>query len=181
MRQILLELFRLERRSLVAIVALVLINCLLFAVIGVYQVPALDHARRACNELRGRVTALGRSDVTSIYRQGKGDLEKIRAMIPVKRDFPRVLGEVMDVIAANNLSLGAVTYKPQRVKDEELLAYAVSLSITGQYAGVKSLLADLQKERDLVVIDGIDLKNSDPFEEHVTMDLRLTVYLREGA
>jgi len=181
MREILLELFRLERRTLIAIVALVPVNCLLLAVIVAYQEPAIVHARHARDDLRGRMAALGRGDVTSIYGRGKADLERVRTRIPLKRDFPRVLGEVMEAVAANNLTLGGVTYKPQRIKDEALLAYAVTLSVSGRYAGVKSLLSDLQKERELVVVDSIGLSNPDPHEESVAMELHLTFYLLEGA
>jgi type IV pilus assembly protein PilO len=181
MRQILLELFRLERRSLIVIAGLVLVNCLLLAAIGVYQWPAMDRARHARDDLRGRVAALGRGDVTSLYRRGTADLERLRTRIPAKRDFARVLSEVIDTVAANNLTLGGVTYKPQRIKDEALLAYGVTLSVSGRYAGIKSLIGDLQKERELVVVDGVSLSNGSPYEENIAMDLHLTVYLREGA
>jgi len=181
MKQILLELFRLKRRTLIAIGALLLVNFLLYAVIVVYQAPALIDARRVRNDLDGRLAALGRGDVTSVYRQGKSDLEKLRAMIPVKRDFPRLLGDIMDAASSSSVVLGGVTYKPQVIKDEKLLAYAVTMSVSGSYAGVKSFLADLQKNRELVVVDGVSFSSNDPYVENVSMDLRLTIYLREGA
>jgi len=177
MKRVLEELFRLNRRTLIAIAGLVLINVILCAVGAVWLTPALDSARRRWSDLGGRV----RGDVTEAYRQGTVDLAKIRAMIPVKRDFPRVLGDIMDAAASSGVTMGGVSYKPQAVKDEGLLAYGVTMTVNGSYAGLKSLLADLQKSRELVVIDTIALSNSDPFEENVSLELRLTVYLREGA
>jgi hypothetical protein len=38
----------------------------------------------------------------------------------------------------------------------------------------------MQKSGELIVIDGMTMANSDPYEENVTMDLRLTVYLQEA-
>ncbi len=181
MKRILSELFRLRRRSLIAIAALVLINVILYADIAIYQTPALDNARRSWGSLRDRVMALGRGDVTATYRQGKTDLEKIRTMIPVKRDFPRILGDIMDTAASSGVTMGSVSYKPRTIKEESLLAYAVIMTVNGSYAGIKSFLADLQQNRELVVIDAISLSNGDPYEENVSMELRLTVYLREGA
>ena len=181
MKQILLELFRLKRRSLIAIGALLPVNCLLYAVTAAYLSPALNDARRGWHDLDNRLTALGRGDVTTVYRRGKGDLERLRAMIPVKRAFPRVLGDIMDTASANGVVMGGVTYKPQAIKEEELLAYGVSMSVNGSYAGIKSFLADLQKNRELVVVDGISLSNGDLYVENVSMVLRLTIYLREGA
>jgi type IV pilus assembly protein PilO len=181
MKDILSELFRLKRRSLIAIAALLLVNGALYAVIAGYQAPRLDAALRGLNDQQGRLVAVGRGDVTSAYRQGKNDLETIKARIPLKRDFPRILGDIMDAASASGVALGGITYKPQPIKDEKLLAYAVTLSVNGSYAAVKSFLADVQKDRELLMVDGITLTNGDPFEEKVTMDLRLTVLLREGA
>lgn len=181
MKQALLELIRLKRRWLIALGLLLLVNAALFALIGAWQEPALGESRRAWNDLRGRAAALGRGDVTAAYRQGKSDLERLRGMIPARREFPRLLGDIMDAAASSGVAVGGLSYKPQVVKDENLLAYGVTMSVNGRYAAVKSFLADLQGNRELVVIDGVGLSNPDPFVESVSMELRLTVYLREGA
>jgi type IV pilus assembly protein PilO len=181
MKEILSELFRLKRRSMIASATLVLINVLLYAVSTAWLTPALNATRRGWNDLSGRVVAIGRGDVASVYRQGKSDLEKLKPRIPLKRDFPRLLGDIMEAASSSGVVMGGITYKPQKVKDENLLAYGVTMSVNGSYAAVKSFLADVQKNRELLVVDGISLSNSDLFEENVTMDLRLTVYLREGA
>jgi hypothetical protein len=79
---------------------------------------------------------------------------------------------------------GNVSYKPEAVKGrDDLLAYGLSMSVGGSYAAVKSFLADLQKNSEMIVIDGVNFSNSDLYEENVIMDLRLTVYLqgKEGA
>lgn len=181
MKQMLLELIRLKRRWLIALGLLLLLNVALYAVIGAWQAPALDRTRRAWDDLRGRAAALGRGDVSAAYRQGKGDLERLRAMIPARREFPRLLGDMMDAAASSGVSVGGLSYKPQAVRDENLLAYGVTMSVNGRYAAVKSFLADLQGNRELVVIDGVSFSNPDPFEESISMELTLTVYLREGA
>lgn len=181
MKQVVLELLRLKKRSLIAICLLLLTNVVLFALVSGYQESALVASRTVLSNLRSRVAAADRGDVNVAYHQGKSDLEKIRSMIPLKRQFPRVLGDILDTAASSGVGTGSITYKPQVLKDENLLAYAVTMSTLGSYAAVKSLLSDLQKNHELVVIDGISLTNSDPFVESVLMELRLTVYLREGA
>jgi type IV pilus assembly protein PilO len=94
-----------------------------------------------------------------------------------------VLGDILDAAASSAVVTGNVSYKPQAVKDQDLLAYGISMSVGGSYAAVKSFLGDLQKNSEMVVIDGITLSKSDLFEENVVLDLRLTVYLqgKEGA
>lgn len=181
MKQVLLELLRLKKRSLITICLLLLSNAVLYAIISGYQDAALVEAHTKWSNLRSRLAAADRGDVNVAYRQGKSDLEKLRSMIPLKREFPRVLGDILDAAASSGVATGSITYKPQVLKDENLLAYAVTMPTSGSYAAVKSLLADLQKNHELVVIDGVSLANSDPFAESVSMELRLTVYLREGA
>ena len=73
---------------------------------------------------------------------------------------------------------GNVSYKPQTVKDRDLLVYGISMSVGGSYAAIKSFLGDLQKNSELLVIESISLSKSDLYEENVIMDLHLTVYLQ---
>jgi len=181
MKQILLEIYRLKKRSLNAALLLLAVNIAVYAVNSGYLTGAVNEAQQKWHELRRKAAAAESADVSVVYRQGVSDLEKLSAVIPPKRQFPQVLGDVLDAAASNNVVTGAVTYKPQVVKNEDLLAYGINMSVSGSYAAVKSFLADLQHNRELVVIESVSLTNSDPFEENVVMHVSLTVYLREGA
>lgn len=181
MREALRETLRLNRRLLIALAALMLFTLGLIVVQVGYQTPSIATAMSKWNDLRGKASALGRGDVTGAYQKGQIDLASLAERIPPKRDFPRILGELMESTAANGVSSGALTYKPETVKGENLLAYSLTMKISGRYAAVKSFLSDILSMPELIVVDGITLSNSDPFEEAVSMDLRLTVYLREGA
>jgi len=183
MKQALLELFLQKKRMLVAALVLLVLNIGLYAVAVGYLDPRIVAAQTSWNDLRQRVAVAGRADVATVYRRGVDDLKKIETLIPVKRQFPRVLGDILDAAATSAVVTGNVSYRPQAVKDRDLLAYGVSMSVGGSYAAVKSFLGDLQKISEMVVIDDIALSNTDLYEENVVMDLRLTVYLhgREGA
>ena len=181
MIQTLLEIIRLKKRLLVfmGILLVVTIGFSLFVVNN--QASAIADAQIRWNELRKSVVLAGKQDVAVSYRKGKGDVEAINARIPLKRDFPRVLGDVLDAAAANGTVIGNLSYKPQVIKDENLLAYGVTMAVGGSYASVKSFLADVLKNRELVVVEGFTLTNNDLYEEFVTIELRLSVYLRENA
>jgi type IV pilus assembly protein PilO len=94
-----------------------------------------------------------------------------------------VLGDILDAAASSAVVTSNISYKPQAIKDHDLLAYGITMTVGGSYAAVKSLLGDLQNNSEMIVIDGISLSNSDLYEENVVLDLRLTVYLqgKEGA
>jgi type IV pilus assembly protein PilO len=183
MKQALLELIRLKKRMLLALLVLLVLNIAFLAVESAYLGPRIVAAQASWNDLRQRVAVAGRADVATVYRRGVDDLKKLEALIPVKRQFPRALGDILDAAAASAVMTGNVSYKPQAVKDRDLLAYGVSMTVGGSYAAVKSFLGDLQKNSEMIVIDDIALTNTDLYEENVVMDLRLTVYLqgREGA
>ncbi len=183
MNQAFRELFRQKRRLLIALAVLLLLDIGLFITLNVYLAPAIILAQASWNDLRQRVAVAGRSDVASVYHRGIDDVSKITLKIPFKRQFPRVLGDILDSAASSGVVTGTVSYKPQVVKGHDLLVYGVSMTVSGSYAAIKSYLGDLQKISELIVVDSISLSNSDLYEENVVMDLRLSIYLqgKEGA
>lgn len=183
MKQALLELLQQKRVLLIVAAVLLLLNIGLFVTLNVYLAPAIIASQSSWNTLRQRVAVAGRADVASVYRRGIDDLKKLATRIPAKRQFPRVLGDLLDSAVTSGVSTGAVNYKPQTVKGHDLLAYSVSMTVSGSYAAIKSFLGDLQKNNEMIVVDGISLSNNDPFEENVALELHLSIYLqgREGA
>lgn len=180
MIQLVLELLRQRRRLLTTIAVLMVLNCALAALVSLYQAPRLQTAYSAWNDLRRRAAQGRPADVATLYRQAAGDLEAVRTRIPLKKEFPRVLGDIIDAASTSGVAIAGLSYKPQAVKNEKLLQYQLSLSVSGSYAATKSFLADLQGNRELLIVDGISLNNNDPFEEHVTTDLELSLYLQES-
>lgn len=181
MNRIVIEILREKRIVLVAIVVLLLLNGALMVLVASYQAKSLETAQAKWSELRRQTAAVGHADATALYRQGVLDLETLKERIPAKREFARVLSDLLESAAANDVSMGSISYKPLAIKDEALLSYQLSLSVNGTYAAVKSYLSDLHGNPELIVVDGIAFSNGDPYVENVMMDLRLTIYLREGA
>jgi type IV pilus assembly protein PilO len=184
MKQALLEICREKRRTLFVVLVLLLLNIALYAVTVGYLEPKIVASQDSWNALRQRVAVAGKADVATVYQRGVDDMKKLLLRVPAKRQFPRVLGDILDAAASSAVVTGNVSYKPQAVKGkEDLLAYGVSMSVGGSYAAVKSFLGDLQKNSEMIVIDSINLSKSDLYEENVVMDLRLTIYLqgKEGA
>jgi len=180
MIQTLLEIARQKKWPLLAIALCLLLNIGLLVWIDGYQSPAISRAWPKWNDLRRSLANAGHESVENRYKQAKTDLDDLQMRIPPRPQFPRLLGELLDGAASNGVVVGALTYKPQSIKDEHLLAYGVNIGVSGRYAAIKSFLADQLRNRELLVVDEISLKNSDPYEENVSMDLKMTVYLREG-
>ncbi|QEM67893.1 hypothetical protein FO488_06805 [Geobacter sp. FeAm09] len=180
MNQMILEIASQRRRVLVAVLVLLLLNIAVLVVLKGYLASAISDAQTKWGDLRRRVAVAGQNDAATIYRRGKAELEQVRGRIPHKSQFPRLLGGIFDTASSDSVRVVTVTYKPTQVKENSaLLSYGISLSVSGRYAAVKNFLADMQKHGEMIVIDGMTMANSDPYEENVVMDLHLTVYLRE--
>jgi type IV pilus assembly protein PilO len=180
MNLILIEIIRQKKILLLFILALIVINVALLVVIASYQEPALVTSRSKWNELRTQVARSGHADALTLYSRGKSDLEKLNTRIPAKREFARVLTELLEAASNSGVTTGAITYKPMSIKDEALLSYQLSLSVNGDYAAVKSYLSDLIQNSELLVVDSVSFTNNDLFVENVAMNLHITIYLREG-
>lgn len=178
--QYILEIVRQKWRIISIILALLLLNVILSAVISVYQRPLLAELQSKWGSLRHQVARNGKIDAVTLYQQGSADLETLNAAIPEKRYFARVLGDLLEGAAGNAVEIGTISYKPVPLKEEKLLSYQLSFSVNGSYAAVKSYLADLQDNPELLVVDTVSFANNDLFVENVAMNLLITVYLREG-
>jgi type IV pilus assembly protein PilO len=181
MTRSLLEIVRQKWRLLSIIVALLLLNVVLSVVVSAYQLPTLAKLQTTWSTLRSQSARVGQRDASALHLQGAADLEKLMTHIPEKREFARVLGELYESAASSAVEVGTISYKPAPIKGEKLISYQLSFPVNGSYAAVKSYLADLQQNQDLLVVDSVSFSNSDLFVENVFMDLRLTVYLRGGS
>jgi type IV pilus assembly protein PilO len=181
MKQYLYEIIRQKWRLLSIILFLLLLNGALGIVFSVFQRPSLAVLQEKWSNLRRQAAHIGLVDAATLHRQGAADLENLKARIPEKRQFARVLNDLFEAAASSAVEVGPLSYKPVQIKEEALLSYQLSFSVSGGYAAVKSYLSDLQKIPELIVVDSVAFSNSDLFAENVVMDLKLTIYLREGA
>lgn len=181
MMQTLQEILRQKIRFIIPLVILLLVNVILLVVAGMYLEPRLTALESRIGDVRRQVAAAGSRDTATVYKQGKADLETLLRSVPVKRKFPVVLGGIMEAAHTERVTTGNVTYKPSVIKDQNLSSYTITMTVSGNYAQLKSFLDNLQQTRELVVVDQVTMANSNPVEENITMDLHLTVYLQEGA
>lgn len=180
MKMYVLEIVRQKWRLLSVILALLLVNVAIGVFVSAYQLPSLMNLQTKWNDLRRKGVG-GHVDAATLHREGSADLEKLKARIPEKRHFARVLNELLEAAASSAVEVGAISYKPLQIKEEALLSYHLTFSVNGGYAGVKSYLSDLQKSPELIVVDTVTFTNTDLYIENVVMNLGITVYLREGA
>lgn len=175
------EIIRQKKQLVIPLLVLLLLNIGLFLFTVMYQDSILAARGTRLTEMRRQVAAAGNRDVATVYSQGKKDLETLLQIVPQKRKFPVVLGEIMEAAHTEGVATANVAYKPSTLKEENLFSYNITMTNSGNYAQLKSFIENLQHFRQLVIVDQIIMTNSDPLAENISMELRLTVYLREGA
>jgi type IV pilus assembly protein PilO len=166
-----------RRNSFIAISVLILINIGLYLYSSTYLGPRVAFLQNKWSEKRLLAAGGAVIDTAAVYRQGTADLAAWRARIYPKKEFSRFIGELFETATNNTLKVGAITYKPQPVKGEDLLAYSIAFNVSGKYAAIKSFIADIERLHEIAVIDNISL-NAKTTEETIDMRLQLTAYFR---
>lgn len=180
--KLLWDIIKSRPKSLAVVLLLVILNCVLFFYSSFSQQPRLQNLRQQWAEKRRAAGSGGVRDAAGIYRQGTEDLAKWRGRITPKKDFARLIGTLFDMASNSSLKVGAVSYRPVPVKQDNLLAFTISFSASGKYAAVKSFIADLMRSKEILTLDNITLSSTKLTEEAIDMKIELTAYFRtEGA
>jgi Tfp pilus assembly protein PilO len=175
-----LEIIQARLKSIIVLGVLLVLNVVLALYALFWQGPHNEALQIRRNEQQ-RLLASGGGDISAIYRQGTADLATFFTMVPPRKSFARVVGEILEMAQNSGLTVSGVTYKPDPVASGGLIDYTLSFSVVGKYAGVKSYFADLQRFKEMVVINHFSLAGGRTTEEVVDLKLNLTVYLQAVA
>ncbi len=175
--KIIRQIFVARRNWLIAILILILIDGGLRLFHSAYLEPRMASLQGKWSAKRLEAAGERAVDTAAVYRQGRADLAAWRARIYPKKEFAAFIGELFETAKNNSLKVGAITYRPQPVKGEGLLGYSIGFSISGKYAAIKSFIADIERLREIAVIDNISLSGKST-EESVDMKLQMTAYFR---
>lgn len=160
--------------SFLALLLLLALGLVIFRT--VWQEPRLaqlQHQWFASRELAAGVA----TSPAAVYGKGKEDLQRVRDFTPPRTQFVRLLSDIYEAAADNQLTVEEITYKPQQVKEKSIIAYGLTMKATGSYAAVKSFIADLERMRDLVVVDGFSVSGGKAdMGNVVTLTLPLSAY-----
>ncbi len=144
----------------------------------VSQKPELERTVHERDDLRRKLASVTRG-VGRETSNTLNDLKKLQELLPLKREYPSILEDIIDTASMISVTLGAVTYKPIIIKEQELLAYEATIQASGSYVGIKRFLFNLQIIEELIVVESVRFSNEDPYAEKVTMETKLMVYLRD--
>jgi type IV pilus assembly protein PilO len=175
MVRILQEIIRQRRRQLLIIAALICLGLIVYFVRVTLLQDKVVNARREWSTQRSQLkqkTMLGRADQ---YAAGMRDITHFTERIPGQRDFARVISELFELADDNSLTVGSVTYKPEK-GIAGYVEYKINVDLTGTYGGIKSFLVDVNRTPEIIIVDTIGLnKGGKLFDDEVKLRVTLAV------
>jgi len=180
---ILKQIFLLRKRTLISLGLLFVAVLALQLFINLYQTPRVDKLEAEWLKLRtqeGRGAAI--QDRETLYKSGLADLAKFREKVYPKDQFARFISELYETASKSGLEIVSFTYKPTLSKEDQLLNYALTLTVSGKYPQLKRFIYDLGAgSGNLLVIDSITMMASGASAETVQLQLVITSFFRMEA
>jgi type IV pilus assembly protein PilO len=180
--EMLRDIARGHKRSLGFIAFLAVLNLVLALYLSLWQNPELARAQSEWFAKREALKAGQNTTAAASYDSTVRDLSAFRQRLIPKKEFPSFLSKLYDLSKSNSLVISAITYKPTPIKQEGIIAYGISFTLSGKYAAVKSFIADFERLKEMATIDSISLSSTSQTEEVVDLKVQTTAYLStEGA
>jgi len=174
------QILMLRKRTFIVLAVLFAVALAFQLFIKLYQNPMVEKLQAESLQLRereGRGAAL--QDRETLYRNGLEDLAKFREKLYPKSQFVRFIGELYEMASKSGLELTSITYKPLLSKEDKLLSYALTLSVTGKYSQLKKFIYDLGSgNSNILVIDSIAMTATGPTVESIQLQLLITSWFK---
>jgi type IV pilus assembly protein PilO len=181
---ILLIAWRLNRVLPLLVGALLLLNVVAYLALNYLASPQRDALEKQLADLQAKVRQARQADADAktpaeIYRRGEADLQNFRAVIPLKGEFPALLGEIFSLAGQAGLTIDQISYQPKEEEGQGLLRYGLAFSVHGDYSQVKRFIYSLEQSERLIVIDGLALSGGrESGEAMVELRLQLATFFR---
>jgi len=165
---------------------LLLLSIGLFFINQNFVAPGVDALERDYISLQDRsrearkVKAAADSPI-AVYQRGIDDLEKFRALIPIRDNFTELVAELFRLAGKANLNISNVNYKPKVLEDYDLLQYGLVFSVNGSYDQLKKFIALIETSERLIAIEGIGLRSDLRSVNMVNLQLQLATYFKADA
>jgi type IV pilus assembly protein PilO len=175
--KLLFEIIRARKKSFILILVLLTGNALIYFYASSFQQNKIETLQNSLLETKRQNTG-SKTSMAFAFSQGMKDLAVFRSLIPPKKEFIRVVGELNETATNNNLRIENIGYKPEMLKEGGLLIYTLSFNVSGSYAAIKSFISDIGKFRELLFIDQLGLNSTGVNQESVNLKIQLSAYFK---
>lgn len=161
---------------------LLLVNLVLGLVLKLYLVPTVNARERQLIQLQGELRGGGSGDSPAeLFAQGERDLAAFREKIPPYQEFTKLIVELQELADEAGLDLDRISYEHKQGKDSDLLRYALTFTLEGDYGSLKQFIHALEQLPRLIVINEINLQGAGrSTDTDVRLQLSLETFFRAG-
>ena len=120
------------------------------------------------------------SDKTKQYFAVQKNILTFKEHLPETSEFAVRIKELNTVLHKSRLSISKMIFKPTKIDDLFLWKYTTSITVSGKYAKIKNVLANIQNLRGFFCIEKISFKNRSKKTEKVDMLITISTCLRNN-
>ncbi len=157
---------------------LLIINLVGYTAVIKNQQKEITNLQDLYTAKREKSVSLSRkNDAVIRYYKAKESLTAFRKKLPAMEAIADQVRQIKDIVNKHGLSAEKITFKPDKAKTYNLWKYTASFTVSGQYAKLKTFLADLQNLRSIFCIEALSMSRSNG-NKRVKMRLGLATYCR---
>jgi len=171
-----------HKKLSILFVILMLFNAVIYVIITNYrqnEIEKLHSVYMKADLKTGKARLPGSSTATDPWFEVQSDIQTFKRQLPVMSAIIEHAKELKDLLNRNRLTTAKIMLRPERTELLDIWKYTGALNITGPYARLKALLADIQKSPHLFCIKSLSLTNQSQKTEKVVMELHLATYFRD--
>jgi Tfp pilus assembly protein PilO len=157
------------RNAALAVIALLCLDLLLYAMLMAPSLGWLREWERKFGELRKR-----RADAV-LFQKQKKELSGIRAGIMTQKDMPLLVKDLVLAARKLNLSVASVKYDVPKGTGDELAALTFSFPAEGRYPDIKRFIYEVETSDRPVGIQDLKLEEE---KGRVKLELKLITYVK---
>ncbi|MCD6272794.1 MAG: type 4a pilus biogenesis protein PilO [Deltaproteobacteria bacterium] len=159
------------------IIVITLFNFILYLSLIRNQEKQIRELQQAYIEQRKTVEE-NINDKTQQYFAAQKSILSFKEHLPETSEFAGRVKELNTVLHKHGLSISRMIFKPTKIDNLSLWKYTTSITVSGKYRRLKSLLANIQNLPGLFCIENISFKNRSEKREKVDMSITMSTYFR---
>lgn len=165
--------------------ALFLLNIAVFFFLETALFPEIDLLERQYIEqqalLREGKRGGGGSELPwRAYSRASSEMAVFYQAIPHRENFTNLIREIFSLAEKSGLAIDMVDYRPEKVKERDILLYSLNFSVVGDYGQIKKFIHRIEQSKRLIMIDEVGLKGESGGGGSVSLHIRLSTLFRTG-
>jgi Tfp pilus assembly protein PilO len=112
----------------------------------------------------------------------KEDISRIMHKIPREFSFTQYAAKLRALMDINDLYVEkTLVFKPEKIKNSDLLKYNTNITVTGNYDEIKKLIADILNLPGVVYFNSAHFKRAKDSQDKIEFKSELSLFFKRGA